>query len=381
MNRKKNIKNIQAPGGQPFGPSPAAPRTAAGAGLRGTNFISAEDVKDIGGLVSKALEYKANPFRDRTLGLNKRIGLLFLNPSMRTRISTQIAAQNLGMETIVFNIDKEGWALEFEEEAIMSGHTVEHVKDAAPIFGKYFDIVCIRTFPSLQNKKDDYSELYIKQFIKYAGIPVVSLESATLHPLQSLTDILTITEHFPASPSNRNSRLQGRNPAPGTGRRPKIVLTWAPHVKSLPQCVANSFSQWVNAWGAADFVITHPEDYELDPLFTRGARIILDQDEALKEADFVYVKNWSTYEDYGKMYCNDPGWMLTIEKLKRTNNAKIMHCLPVRRNVELSDEVLDSANSIVTQQASNRVWAAQAVLASILSSIPPLTPGDRPHYS
>jgi N-succinyl-L-ornithine transcarbamylase len=225
---------------------------------------------------------------------------------------------------------------------------VEHVKDAAPIFGKYFDILGIRTFPSLKNKEDDYSELYIKQFIKYSGIPVISLESATLHPLQSLTDILTITETFKEK------------------RKPKIVLTWAPHVKVLPQCVANSFSQWITAWGEADFVITHPEDYDLDPQFTKGATITTQQDEALKDADFVYVKNWSTYEDYGKIYCNDPRWMLTAEKLKLTNNANVMHCLPVRRNVELSDEILDSANSIVTQQASNRVWAAQAVLSEIL---------------
>src|SRR5688572_27031786 len=273
---------------------------------------------------------------------------------MRTRLSTQIAAQNLGMECIIFNVGQDGWALEFEDEAIMSGNTVEHVKDAAPIMGKYFDILAIRTFPSLNNKADDYSELYINQFIKYAGIPVLSLESATLHPLQSLTDIITIQE------SINESGLP-------TGRKPKIVLTWAPHVKVLPQCVANSFSQWVNAWGAADFVITHPEDYELDKRFTNGASIVYDQDEALKGADFVYVKNWSTYEDYGKIYCNDPDWMLTEEKLALTNNAKVMHCLPVRRNVELSDEILDGPNSLVTQEASNRVWAAQAVLSEILN--------------
>jgi len=315
------------------------------------NFISAADVTDIDSLVAKALAYKADPLKDKSLGANKRVGMLFLNPSMRTRLSTQIAAQNLGAEPIVFNVDKEGWALEFEEEAIMSGNTVEHVKDAAPIMGNYFDILCIRTFPSLKNKEDDYSELYIKQFIKYSGIPVVSLESATLHPLQSLTDIITITESLKAQ---------------GTTRRPRIVLTWAPHVKALPQCVANSFSQWVNAWGKANFVITHPEDYELDIRFTKGATITHDQDAALKDADFVYVKNWSTYADYGKIYNNDPEWMLTNEKLQLTNNAKVMHCLPVRRNVELSDEILDGPSSIVTREASNRVWAAQAVLAEIL---------------
>lgn len=313
-------------------------------------FISVHDVHNIELLVQKALAYKANPFKDKELGQGKRIGCLFLNPSMRTRLSTQIAAQNLGMEAIVFNVGSEGWALEFEEEAIMSGNTVEHVKDAAPIFGKYFDILAIRTFPSLKNKEDDYSELYIKQFIKYAGIPVVSLESATLHPLQSLTDVITITESFKEK------------------RKPKIVLSWAPHVKPLPQCVANSFSQWITAWDKADFVITHPEDYELSEDFTKGATIMHDQDKALKDADFVYVKNWSTYKDYGKIYESDPKWMLTNEKLEKTNNAKVMHCLPVRRNVELSDEVLDSPNSLVTQEASNRVWAAQAVLSEILSN-------------
>lgn len=317
-------------------------------------FVSANDVKDIDALAARALTYKADPFMHKTIGHHKRIGLLFLNPSMRTRLSTQIAAQNLGMEPIVFNVGSEGWALEFEEEAIMSGNKVEHVKDAAPIMGKYFDILCIRTFPSLKNREDDYSELYINQFIKYAGIPVVSLESATLHPLQSLTDIITITEVL------QNHKLQTIN------RKPKIVLTWAPHVKALPQCVSNSFAQWVNAWGKADFTITHPEDYELDEQFTRGAAITHNQEEALKNADFVYVKNWSTYQDYGKIYCNDPEWMLTNEKLSLTNNAKVMHCLPVRRNVELSDEILDGSNSIITQQASNRVWAAQAVLSEIL---------------
>jgi len=316
------------------------------------NFISAHDVKNIDSLVQTALSYKADPLKDKKLGADKRIGMLFLNPSMRTRLSTQIAAQNLGAEAIVFNVDKEGWALEFEEEAIMSGNKVEHVKDAAPIMGNYFDILCIRTFPGLKNKEEDYSELYINQFVKYSGIPVVSLESSTLHPLQSLTDIITINETlgFPRVAI----------------RRPKIVLTWAPHVKALPQAVANSFSQWVNAWGQADFVITHPEDYELDEQFTKGATITHDQDEALKDADFVYVKNWSTFSDYGKIYCNDPEWMLTQEKLRATNNAKVMHCLPVRRNVELSDEILDSPSSIVTQEASNRVWAAQAVLAELL---------------
>jgi N-succinyl-L-ornithine transcarbamylase len=215
--------------------------------------------------------------------------------------------------------------------------------------GKYFDLLGIRTFPLLQDKVEDYSERYINQFIRYAGIPVVSLESATLHPLQSLTDVVTIHEHL-------------------TAQRPKVVLTWAPHVKVLPQCVANSFSQWLTAWGKADLVITHPEDYELDEGFTTGATIERDQNKALSGADFVYIKNWSTYNDYGKVYCNDPGWMMTNEKLALTNNARVLHCLPVRRNVEVSDEILDGPNSLVTTQAANRVWAAQAVLAAILKA-------------
>jgi N-succinyl-L-ornithine transcarbamylase len=316
-------------------------------------FISVHDVTDINALAAKALAYKVNPLADRNLGADKRIGLLFLNPSLRTRLSTQIAAKNLGMEAIVFNVDKEGWALEFEEGAIMSGNTVEHIKDAGPILGQYFDILCIRTFPSLKNREDDYSEMFINQFIKYAGVPVVSLESATLHPLQSLTDIITIKESIASSAI--------------AGRKPKVVLTWAPHIKPLPQCVANSFAQWINAWGEADFVITHPQDYELAEEFTKGAMVTHDQDAALKDADFVYVKNWSTYTDYGKIYENDPEWMLTEEKLATTNNAKVMHCLPVRRNVELSDEVLDSTHSLVSKQAGNRVWAAQAVLSEILN--------------
>ncbi len=315
------------------------------------NFLSFGDVRNLDQLIDTALDYKASPLKDRELGKDKTMGMLFLNPSMRTRLSTQLAAKNLGMESIVFNVGQDGWALEFEDEAIMSGTTVEHVKDAAPILGKYFDVLGIRTFPSLKNKEEDYSELYIKQFMKYAGIPIVSLESATLHPLQSLTDLITMREVYREK------------------RKPKVVLTWAPHVKALPQCVANSFAQWVTNWGGAEFVVTHPEDYELSKQFTQNAQIVYDQEEALEGADFVYVKNWSTFDDYGKIYCNDPRWMLTQEKIKRTNHAKIMHCLPVRRNVELSDEILDSQNSIVTQQASNRVWAAQAVLSEILKEL------------
>lgn len=319
-------------------------------------FISVKDVTDINAIVQKALAYKASPLLDKHLGVGKRIGLLFLNPSLRTRLSTQVAAQNLGMEAIVFNVDKEGWALEFTEGAIMNGTTVEHIKDAAPVLGNYFDILCIRTFPGLLSQSDDYSEKIINQFIQYAGIPVVSLESATLHPLQSLTDIITIQESM-ASDSAFNNK------------KPKVVLTWAPHIKPIPQCVSNSFSEWMNAWGEADFVITHPEGYDLATQFTKGATITHDQAAALKDADFVYVKNWSAYNDYGKVLCTDTSWMLTNQKLATTNHAKVMHCLPVRRNVELSDEILDGSNSLVTKEASNRVWAAQAVLAEILKTI------------
>jgi N-succinyl-L-ornithine transcarbamylase len=312
------------------------------------HFISAHDVSDINSLVKKALTFKANPLLSASMGTGKRIGLLFLNPSMRTRLSTQIAAENLGMKAVVFNVGLDGWTLEFEEGALMNGNTVEHVKDAAPILGQYFDVLGIRTFPSLQNKEADYSETYLQQFIKYAGIPIVSLESATLHPLQSLTDVITIQETFKQK------------------RKPKVVLTWAPHIKALPQCVANSFAQWMNAWAETDFVITHPSGYALDEQFTNGATIIENQEEALAGADYVYVKNWSAYKEYGKVLSTDVDWMLSHKKLSITNQARIMHCLPVRRNVELSDEVLDSTSSLVTQQAANRVWAAQAVLSELL---------------
>jgi len=255
---------------------------------------------------------------------------------------------------IIFNASQDGWSLEFAEGAVMNGTTVEHVKDAAPILGRYFDILGIRTFPSLKNRDDDYSEYVMSQFVKYSGIPVVSLESATVHPLQSLTDIITISDHLPVK----------------NKKRAKVVLTWAPHVKPLPQCVANSFCEWIKAWNQTDFIITHPKGYELDPEFSKNALVTNDQEQALSEADFVYVKNWSGFSDYGRIENNRSGWMLRKEKLQVTNNAKIMHCLPVRRNVELSDEVLDGPNSLVTEQAANRVWAAQAVLSGILNGLP-----------
>lgn len=322
-------------------------------------FISAHDVQNIPALIRKALDYKANPWKDETLGKRKRIGCLFLNPSMRTRLSTQVAAQQLGMETVIFNVGNDGWSLEFEEGAIMNGATVEHVKDAAPIMGNYFDILAIRTFPGLKDREADYGEHIIKQFIQYAGIPVLSLESATLHPLQSLTDLVTISESWNAT---NNALAETKVQLP----KPKVVLTWAPHVKALPQCVANSFAQWVNAWGEANFVITHPKGYELAEEFTQGATIEYDQEKALKDADFVYVKNWSAYSPYGSLPPFGGDWMLTNEKIGQTCHAKVMHCLPVRRNIELSDEILDGPNSIITQEASNRVWAAQAVISSLL---------------
>ena len=311
-------------------------------------FISVDDVPSVPRLVDIALDYKKQPFKDRTIGQNKTLGMIFLNPSLRTRLSTQVAARNLGMEVVVFNIDKEGWALEMNDGAIMSGSTTEHVKEAAAVMGQYFDILSIRTFPGLKNKEEDYTEKYINQFIKYAGVPVVSLESATLHPLQSLTDVITIKERW-------------QQP-----RKPKVVMTWAPHVKALPQAVPNSFAQWINAWGEADFVITHPKGYELDKKFTGNTPIEYNQDKALEGADFVYVKNWSSYSDYGNIISTDSSWMMSNQKLQHTNEAKVMHCLPVRRNVVIADEVLDGPQSIVIPEAGNRVWAAQAVLSEIL---------------
>ncbi len=312
------------------------------------NFISVKDVADIPGLVKDALELKKNPYAFKKLGENKTIGLIFLNPSLRTRISTQKAAKNLGMDTIVMNMDKEGWALETQDGVIMNHNTVEHIREAAAVMGQYCDIIGVRSFPRLVDKHEDYSEDFFNKFIKYAGVPIVSLESATLHPLQSLADLITIEETK-------------------TKARPKVVLTWAPHIKALPQAVANSFSEWM-CKADVEFVITHPEGYDLAKEFTNGARIEYNQDKALEGADYIYVKNWSSYEDYGKVHSMDSHWMMTNEKLKLTNNAKVMHCLPVRRGIELADEILDGPNSLVIQEASNRVWSAQAVLKKMLEA-------------
>lgn len=312
------------------------------------NFISVKDVSSIKDLVNEGLAYKSNPTKDQKLGLGKTIGLLFMNPSLRTRISTQVAAKNLGMEVIVFNADKDGWQLEFGDGAVMNGNTTEHVKEAAAVLGRYVDLLGVRSFPGLTDREKDYSEYIIQSFIRYSGVPVVSLESATLHPLQSLADVITITERWV------------------NNKKPKIVMTWAPHVKALPQAVPNSFAEWINAWGGAEFWITHPKGYELKNNFSEGAHITHTQEEAMEGADFIYVKNWSSYESYGQILNKDESWMMTGEKLRLTNQAKVMHCLPVRRNVVIADEVLDSPNSIVIEQAGNRVWSAQAVLAALI---------------
>ena len=299
-------------------------------------------------LLELATAYKANPSLHAEKGKGKRVGCIFLNPSLRTRVSTQIAAQQLGMEAIVLNMDKEGWALELQEGAIMNKGTVEHIKDAAGVLGSYFDILALRAFPSLTQKEEDVADFVLHQFIKYCKIPVVSLESAIRHPLQSLADQLTIQEFSKVN------------------KKPKVVLTWAPHIKAIPHAVANSFAEWSLGMGH-DLTICHPEGYELDPEFTQGATITNNQSEALQDADFVYVKNWSAFNEYGKILCTDERWMLTEAHLKNAPEAKVMHCLPVRRNVELSDEILDGPRSLVQQQALNRVYAAQAVLSKLLA--------------
>src|ERR1700743_2328673 len=312
-------------------------------------FSSVNDVTDIQSLVKEALQLKQNPYGYQHLGKNKTLGLVFLNPSLRTRMSTQKAGLNLGMNVMVLNMDKEGWALELQDGAIMNGNTVEHIREAAAVLGQYADIIGVRSFPGLIDRGADYGEEIFNKFVKYCGVPVVSLESATRHPLQSLADLVTIEE------------LKTRS-------RPKVVLTWAPHVKALPQAVPNSFSEWM-CKADVDFTIAHPEGYDLSPDFTQGATITHDQHEALADADFIYVKNWSAYEPYGKVFGGNEDWMLTNDKLKPTNNAKVMHCLPVRRNLELSDEILDGPSSIVIHEAGNRVWAAQAVVKQMLESL------------
>jgi N-succinyl-L-ornithine transcarbamylase len=312
-------------------------------------FSSVHDVPDVKALVKEALHLKEFPYAFKAMGENKTMALVFLNPSLRTRMSTQKAALNLGMNVMVLNMDKEGWALELRDNVIMNGTTVEHIREAAAVMGEYADIIGVRSFPGLKNREEDYSEMIFNKFVEYCGVPVVSLESATRHPLQSLADLITIEE------------LK-------TKARPKVVLTWAPHIKPLPQAVPNSFAEWM-CRGEVDFTIAHPKGYELCADFTEGAYITHNQEEALANADFIYVKNWSAYEPYGQILPGNEEWMLTNERLKITNQAKIMHCLPVRRDLELSSEILDSESSIVVHEAGNRVWAAQAVLKRMLEGI------------
>lgn len=316
-------------------------------------FSSVNDISNLKEAVNQALMLKADPFGNQNLGKNKTLGLVFLNPSLRTRLSTQKAALNLGMNVMVMNLDKEGWALETEDGVVMNGTTVEHIREAAAVMGEYCDILGFRSFPKLQNREEDYSEGLFNKFVKFSAVPVISLESATLHPLQSFADLITIEEH------KKNVR-------------PKVVLTWAPHVKSLPQAVPNSFSEWMcraQADGMLDFVITHPQGLELAEKFTPGAKIEYDQDAALQGADFVYAKNWSSYNDYGKTVSGADSWMITHKKLAQTNQAKVMHCLPVRRDFELSAEVLDGPHSLVIKEAANRVWSAQMVLKNMLEGL------------
>lgn len=312
-------------------------------------FLSVHDVPDLPGLVQEALRLKQNPFADEQLGHHKTIGLLFFNASLRTRLSTQKAAENLGMKVMVMNVTSDSWGLEFEDGAIMNGNKAEHIKEAAAVVAQYCDIIGVRSFPSLTDRAKDYGEEVIKQFVKYAGVPILSLESATRHPLQSLTDLITIEEYKKVA-------------------RPKVVLTWAPHVKALPQAVPNSFAEWMNA-ADVDFVITHPEGYALAPEFSGNALVTQNQRQAFEGADFIYAKNWSSYEDYGKILNSDPAWKITQEKMALTNDAKFMHCLPVRRNIVVDDAVLDSPASIVIHEAGNRVWAAQAVIKQMLLNL------------
>jgi N-succinyl-L-ornithine transcarbamylase len=309
------------------------------------HFISLHDVDNVQELIQEGIRQKANRFADQTLGKNKTIGLLFFNQSLRTRLSTQKAAENLGMNVLMMNIGQDSWQLEMEDGVIMNGDKAEHVKEAAAVIGSYCDIIAVRAFAGLKDRDADYREIVMEKFRQFAGVPIINLESATRHPCQSLADLITIEETKQTA-------------------RPKVVLTWLPHFKPLPQAVANSFAEWVNKTDY-EFVITHPEGYNLAPEIVGNAQVIYDQNEALKGADFVYGKNWSSYTNYGQVLSQDPSWMITKEKMDLTNNGLFMHCLPVRRNLKVSDYVLDN-QSVVIQQAANREWSAQAVLKSIL---------------
>lgn len=311
------------------------------------NFTSIQDIDSLSDWVTEARALKEKPKAFNKLGKGKTICLLFFNNSLRTRLSTQKAASNLGLEVMVMNFGSEGWALEYEDGTIMDQSTSEHIKEAAQVVAQYCDIVAIRAFASLTDKAKDEAELVLNGFKKYANIPVVNMESSVGHPLQALADAITIAENK-------------------TKERPKVVLSWAPHPKALPHAVANSFAEMMLKQNA-DFLITHPKGYELNPEITQGAKIEYDQEKALENADFVYVKNWSNYKDYGKVVNQDKNWMMTKEKL---GHAKFMHCLPVRRNVIVEDAVLDSKQSLVIKQANNRTYAAQVVLKRMLKILP-----------
>ncbi len=309
------------------------------------NYIDLTDIEDLQELIKEALQLKKeNSAID--LGKGKTLGMLFFNPSLRTRLSTEKAAKLLGMEVMVMNAANDGWALEFGDGAVMNLDKAEHIKEAAAVLSQYCDIIAVRAFPGLKDRDKDEMELVMNSFKKYASVPVINLESATGHPLQGLTDALTITE------------LK-------SSKKPKVVLTWAPHPKALPQSVPNSFVEFMQKLDV-DLVITNPEGYDLNPDITKDTPVIHDQESALKNADFVYVKNWSSYKTYGTILNTDVSWTFGAKKLELTRNAKVMHCLPVRRNVVIDDAVLDSENSIVIHQANNRTFAAQAVLKRLL---------------
>lgn len=310
------------------------------------HYTSIKDIDDIKTWIQEAKALKSNPLNYKELGKNKTLGLLFFNSSLRTRLSTQKAALNLGMDPIVMNVSGDAWGIEFGDGTIMNGNTAEHIKEAAAVVSQYFDIIAVRAFPTLTDKEKDESEYVLKSFVKYASVPIVNMESATGHPLQALTDAITISE---------NTKKE----------RPKVVLSWAPHIKALPHAVANSFVQAMQKMDV-EFVVTHPEGYELSPKIMGNTKVNYNQTEALRDADFVYVKNWSNYNDYGKVTNTDPNWMITKEKI---GDAKFMHCLPVRRNLIVEDAVLDSDSSIVIQQANNRTYAAQLVLKKLLEDL------------
>ena len=314
-------------------------------------FTTVNDIGDLGAAVAEALAIKKDRFAYKHLGTDKTLLMLFFNSSLRTRLSTQKAAMNLGMNVIVLDVNQGAWKLETERGVIMDGDCPEHLLEAIPVMGCYCDIIGVRSFARFESKEDDYSEKILNQFIKYSGRPVFSMEAATRHPLQSFADLITIEEYK-------------------TKERPKVVLTWAPHPRALPQAVPNSFAEWMRA-ADYDFVITHPHGYELDEQYTAGVPIIYDQDEALRGADFVYAKNWAAYADpnYGKVLSKDRSWTITTEKMALTDNAYFMHCLPVRRNMIVSDDVIESDRSIVIPEAANREISATVVLKRLLEGL------------